>query len=111
MERGTANLAFPRLITPRGMRVLNLQVTAQAPGHQVDDASDAALHSPYELQDFLRYGLVMRQVNLGDLEKKGLQMPSLEELATALEATLDDERSLSRLLAISGCMAPAPPSP
>ena len=85
------------------MRVLNLQVTAQAPGHQVDDASEAALHSPDELQDFLRYGLVMRQVNLGDLEKKGLQMPSLEELATALEATLDGERScFSRLLAISG---------
>ena len=100
---GDCRLAFP-LITPRGMRVLNLQVTAQPPGHHVDDASDAALHSPDQLQDCLRYSLVVRQVNLGDLENKGLQMPSLEELATALEATLiiDDERSLPRLLAISG---------
>ena len=90
----------------RGMRVLNFQVTAQPHGHQVDNASDAALHrAPDELQDFLRYTVVLRQVNLGDLESRGLQMPSLEELAAALEATLDDERSLPRLPAISGWLS------
>ena len=105
---GDCRLAFP-LITPRGMRVLNLQVTAQPPGHQVDDASDAALHSPDQLQDYLCHSLVLRHVNLSELEKKGLRMPSLEDLATALEATLDDERSLSRLLAISGWLKPLLP--
>ena len=105
---GDCRLAFP-LITPRSMRVLNLQVTAQPPGHQVDDASDAALHSPDQLQDYLCHSLVLRHVNLSELEKKGLQMPSLEDLATALEATLDDERSLSRLLAISGWLQPLLP--
>ena len=106
---GDCRLAFP-LISPRGLKVINMQVTAQPPGHQVDDASDAALHSPDELQDFLRYSLILRQVNLADLESRGLEMPSLEELAAALEGTLDDERSLPRLLAISGWLKPLLPT-
>ena len=108
---GDCRLAFP-LISPRGLqqKVINMQVTAHPPGHQVDDASDAALHSPDELQDFLRYSLILRQVNLGDLESRGLEMPSLEELAAALEGTLDDKRSLPRLLAISGWLKPLLPT-
>ena len=35
------------------------------------------LHSPDELQDFLRYSVVLRQVNLQDLESKGIQMSTL----------------------------------
>ena len=74
---GDCRLAFP-LITPQGMKVLNLQVTAQPPGHQVDGASEVVtLHSPDELQDFLCYSVVLRQVNLQDLESKGIQMSTL----------------------------------